>query len=186
MPQAAADRSSSWILPFVLAAGFLASGCGVLIGNVKPVEDKSNAYRVADLQVLKADWRKLESSLKEAGAAEDVSDVAFQSKTTSSIISLNSACRPGGDQRSLKEISRLLFLGLSQSSAPEEQTLEVERVPALQTTVEGRLNNEPVRLRTVVLRKGECVYDLMYVARPEQFDKQLGDFTHFVSSLRIR
>jgi hypothetical protein len=43
-----------------------------------------------------------------------------------------------------------------------------------------------MKLRTVVLRRGSCVYDLMYVARPEHFKDNEPDFAHFIASLKLK
>ena len=171
----------------------LISGCSILIGNVKPVEEKSENYRVADLSRMNPDWTRLSgpatSEPESAAASNDSSaDLAYQSKQTSSIISLNSSCRPGkGDQsETLQEFSRLLFLGITEVSQKDERNAEVDHAPALQTTLEGKLNGESTKLRTVVVRKSGCVYDLMYIARPDRFPEREEDFTHFVSSLKLR
>ena len=184
------------LIPLILCLLFLtftSSGCGVLLGNVKTVDEKSENYRVEDLAQKNSDWHKLEPT--QVGAKQpdtdptretDTTDLAFQSKKTASIISLNSACRQGQNLESLQETSHLLFLGISDVTQREETDLEIDHQRALQTTLQGILNSQPVKLRTVVLQKTGCTYDLMYVSRPEHFDSQLGDFTRFVSSLRLR
>ncbi len=171
----------------------LISGCSVLIGNVKPVEEKSENYRITDLSKLGGDWMKLANSTApegggDKGTSDSSADLSYQSKLTSSIISLNSACRPENQEQSenLQEFSRLLFLGITEVTQKEERKAEVDHVPALQTTLEGKLNGETTKLRTVVVRKAGCVYDLMYIARPERFSEREEDFTRFVSSLKLR
>jgi hypothetical protein len=41
-------------------------------------------------------------------------------------------------------------------------------------------------LRTFVLRRGDCVYDLMYVARPDRFAENEQDFSRFADSLKLK
>ncbi len=173
------------------------SGCGLLVGNVKPVDEKSEDYRVLDLRNHNSDWTRLEPAAAnpniDKGEAKDtfsseVSDVSYQSKKTASIISLNSACRGSraSEEQSLKEFSQQLLLGMTNVTQRVEKEIQVQQVPALETTVEGKLNGEHVAIRTVVLKKDECVYDLMFVARPEHFPTQEPDFTRFVSSLKLK
>src|SRR4051812_47677682 len=86
---------------FVLASATI-SGCA-LIGNVKPVAEKSESYGVMDLSKENPEWVKLDTSETRSGEnssggsqeteTTEVSDVAYQSKRNASIISLNSACR---------------------------------------------------------------------------------------------
>src|SRR5689334_22833806 len=84
----------------LIFAAMVFSSCSVLVGNVKPVDEKSENYGVADLSKENADWVRVEGekSAKSAETNTEVADVAFQSKQTASIISLNSACRPYLDE----------------------------------------------------------------------------------------
>jgi hypothetical protein len=182
----------------------VSSGCSVVVGNVKPLEEKSTEYGVMDLSHLSPDWKKLDPA-KTAAQSEsvkvqdvsptEVSDVAYQSKSTASIISLDSACRAvpdaagsgrPGAERDLRTLTDLLLLGITDVSLREERGMEVQKNPALETTITGQLNNEPMKLRTVVLKRQNCVYDLVYMSRPQYFDQHLSDFSHFVASLKLR
>ncbi|MEK6706237.1 MAG: hypothetical protein AABZ06_10655 [Bdellovibrionota bacterium] len=172
----------------------LTTGCGLLIGNVKPVDEKSETYGIADLSRDDPDWDKLDqpanSSEDSNPSSSDVSDVVFQSKKTASIISLNSACRPthGNPQTEddLRKITNQLFLGVSNITMREEKELTVSSSPALQTTIHGKMNGELMKLRSVVLRKNHCVYDLMYIARPNSFTEKEQSFDKFAASLRLK
>jgi hypothetical protein len=168
------------------ALALFASGCAI-VGNVTPVDEKSETYQVVDLSKGSSEWSKLPP---QAGASSDTSssDVAYQSQKTASIVSLNSACRPTfeTEHRDLKTFTNLLFLGISDITQRDEREFKLQGLPALETTLKGRLNNEEMMLRTVVLRRGECVYDLMFVARPEHFAENETDFAHFVDSLKLR
>jgi len=170
-------------------------GCGLLVGNIRPVDEKAENYKVIDLGARNSDWIKLEPSQEEQKHASDtatslteISDLGFQSKKTASIISLNSACRPTleNQEQDLRGFTQLLLLGISEITLREEKNLTLSGTPALETTVQGKMNNEPVMLRTVVLKKQHCLYDLMFVSRPESFQTHESDFSAFVSSLQLR
>jgi hypothetical protein len=185
------------------------SGCGLLLGNVKPVDEKSEDYGVLDLSRTKPDeWTKLDpSDLSDSEPGEsdksstEVSDTVFQSRKTAATISLNSACRPRSELQSaqaeadsaekgraagLRKVTNLLLLGLSDVTLRNESELKLQGRPALQTTIRGKLNGEDVMLRTVVTRKEGCTYDLVYLAPPEHFGAHLEDFSQFVASLRLK
>jgi hypothetical protein len=183
------SRKICSIISLFSLAAFLAglSGCGLILGNVKPLTERSETYGIADLALENPSvWMQLSSTTKDE--SQEVPDVAFQSAKTSSIISLNSACRPkfGREEQDLKSFSDQLFLGISDVTLREEKQSDFQRSHALETTIQGKLNGEPMMLRTVVLRNGNCLYDLMYIARPEVFDVHEKDFSHFVASLRLR
>lgn len=163
----------------------LLSGCATLVGNVKPVEEKSASYGVADLS-KDPDWTQLDGEKADIASTE-VSDVAFQSRRTAAIISLNSSCRRGREHREdLHSITNLLLLGMTDVAFRTERELQVAQTLALETTVQGKLNGEEMRIRAVVLRREGCIYDLLYVARPEYFAQNERDFSQFVDSLRLK
>jgi hypothetical protein len=187
-------RHSIAIFTSFLALALLQTGCAVLIGSIKPVEEKSESYGIADLSKEGPGWVKLDAAA-ESNASKtpevtptEVSDVAYQSKKTASIISLDSACRKSSasPDHDLKSFTNQLLLGISNIAQRNEAAVIVQNTPALETTVTGRVNADPVMLRTVVLRRGNCVYDLVFVARPNTFSEEETDFSHFVASLKLK
>ncbi|HAR43354.1 MAG TPA: hypothetical protein DCS07_12115 [Bdellovibrionales bacterium] len=166
------------------------TACGVLLGNIKPVDERSDSYGVADLTKQSPDWTRMRRSSGPAADANGtgLSDVAFQSKKTGAVISLNSACRATTQTKEepLKELMNQLLLGINDVSFRADQDIEVQGIPALDTTIQGKMNSENVMLRSVVLRKNRCVYDLMYIARPETFAEYQETFSQFVASLRLK
>jgi hypothetical protein len=189
------------LCPILMGLFLSASGCGVLIGNTPPADQKSDSYGIAELSKESPDWQKLDP--KQAGAGADigdptttpteVSDVAYQSKKNASVISLNSACRPSNArpenksvEEDLRSLTDVLLLGANNVTLRDERPLVVQNTPALQTTLRGAMNREIVMLRTVVLRRNTCIYDLVYVARPDTFAANEQEFTHFVASLRLK
>jgi len=181
-----------WLLIILLISQ---SACSLFFGNIKPIEEKSTAYGIQDLSVTNSDWVRLDSkSHSESSDTKDhpqsgVSDMAFQSIKTASIISINSACRATNASESrqgLKELTRELLLGISEITMREETPLTLQNTPALRTTIKGRINDEEMMLQTVVLQRAKCVYDLMYVTRPDRFEANERDFSSFVASLRLK
>lgn len=171
---------------FAIAALLIfSSSCSVLVGNIKPVAEHSETYQVKDLSESK-EWLKLPSTSNDPDTAS--SDASYQSKQTASIISINSACRPSNEEngRNLEYFTNLLLLGLTDITYKKEEQIQIASVPALETTIQGKLSNEITKMRTVVVKMGQCVYDLMYISRPQHFQKNEKDFTQFVQSLRIK
>jgi len=180
------SRFAAAALGAVLAT--TAAGCSILIGNVKPSSEKAEGYGVMDLTRHSPPWVRLEAEEPDSDVSTegDTSDVAYQSPSTASIISLNSSCgQDAGDERDLKAITNLVLLGITAAAGREERKIRAAGLPALQTTVRGKLNGETMMLRTVVLRNESCSYDLMYVARPRHFASEEAVFTSFVTSLRL-
>ncbi|HTL12541.1 MAG TPA: hypothetical protein VL588_08650 [Bdellovibrionota bacterium] len=175
----------------MICAGLL-GGCGILIGSVKPITGKSDAYSFTAPSKKDSEWKALPSDTQNADGealepAVDVSDRSWQHHRSGAIVSINSACRPsyGYASEPLRKYTDLLLLGFMDLKDREEQTLALQGLDALQTTVQGKVEGRTVKIRTVVTRRIECLYDLMYVAKPAIFGEQLDDFTKFVQSLKF-
>lgn len=164
------------------------SSCAVLFGNVKPVTERSEHYEVKKLDIENSPWKKLVGE-GDSNAEEDPdhSDIAYQSENTSSIISINSACRSriANHSKDLKDFTNLLLLGVTDISNREERTYTLSNALALETTLEGNMNRQKTKIQAIVLRKESCIYDLMYISRPHTFNQEIKDFQNFVSSLKL-
>jgi len=145
-------------------------------------KDKPQTWRRLDANESGADAREPETT------ATEVSDVAFQRIGSSSIIALNSACRTRleADEKSLRDLTHELLLGISEVTQRVEQNLTIQSTPALRTSLQGRINGNPISMRTLVLRRNSCVYDLLYMAPPAKFVQDESDFDKFVASLRLK
>ena len=168
-----------------------APGCSVLVGNVKPVEERDTTYQVLRLSTeVPAEWKLLDRT---QGRTPDESDLAFQSRKTGAIISLNSVCRssylPKGGIDSLRQFSRQLLLGsFDQVLTQAEMPRQVDGIEALETRMTGTVpegKGEKAQIRVVVVKKDRCVYDLMLLGRPETIARSEADFDRFVGSLRF-
>ena len=171
------------------------SSCSTLVGNVKPIDQKSQQYSISEPSAHI--WQKIDPTTLVSDKAKfdptsstyssEVTDLTFQSKKTAGIISLNSSCRQGrAEEKDLDLITRELLLGITHVTLRTDESISIQNTPAMQTTVQGKIAGALTRIRTVVLSKDECIYDLMYVSTPEQFKVHEDDFNRFVSSLRLR
>lgn len=183
---------------FGLVSILTLASCSTIVGNVKPVDEKSDRYQIIDLSKEQPlVWRNLDAAQllpKDAqignnsdAFSSEVTDFAVQSRKTAAIISLNSACRKGrGSLNDLKPYLNELFLGITDITERSEATPIVAGVPALEGVVAGKMAGEKTKIRAIVLSKSDCVYDLMYISRPDRFPTHEADFNRFVSSLRLR
>ncbi len=173
-------------------------GCSTLVGSVKPRDEKSEDYGILDLSKASPEiWRRLDDSQlippdaqisqnTEAFSSE-ITDMAFQSKKTGAIISLNTSCREGRAQISdLRPFLNELLLGISDVTERTEVPTRLSGTPALEGKIAGNMGGQATKIRAIVLSKEECVYDLMYISRPNRFPVHEADFNRFISSLRLR
>jgi hypothetical protein len=175
-----------------------------LIGNIKPVVEKSHSYSISDLTKRSKDWKKLPPSQErfqpspsgpstegdeEVGVSSqlDISDRSFQSGKTASIISLTSTCRPMTEVQNfaLEDYMKHLLLGFTEVLEQDQEHIKLAGQGALRSTIEGVMNGQTMKIRAVVLKKHRCIYDLLLVARKNVFESHADDFEFFAQSLRI-
>jgi hypothetical protein len=187
------------MLKFRILAAFvalsLATGCSILFGNIKPVVEKSSTYSLLDLSLNNTDWSKLDirPTKSESGDTSktinsELADVAFQSKKTSSVISFNSICKENTvqEEKDPREYVNALFLGMTNLSSRTESSVTVSGVSGLQTTVKGMMQDREIQIRSIIVQKGPCLYDILYVSKPSSFTEQENEFKRFVESVKIK
>jgi len=165
------------------------SGCATLVGTVPPIEERARGYAFEAPSAASPDWQLIEEPDQEGGRQDsDASDVAWQSSRTASVISLTSACRRSENDTetpSLEELTDRLFQGVTDVLRRESRKRIQSGIPALETTVEGRLSGEAVRMCAVVLHADRCTYDAMLIGRPDRVGADAVAFQRFVDSLHL-
>ena len=171
----------------ILWAMLTLTGCSVLIGNIKPSTEKSSSYSVQAPPEKDPDWIRVVESNAQGAPQEERSDVVYQSKSTNSIISINTTCRERDTSREndLRGYTNLLLMGVQQISDRSERPLTVGKESGLETTLNGSLQGQSMRFQTVVFRRSLCVYDLMFLAQPQHFETKQAAFAEFVKTLRF-
>lgn len=163
----------------VLVSLILLQGCGLIFGGEQRVDNKSHDYTVHKPDSDQG-WKKISPE-----NSADGGDVAYEHAASGAVISLNTACK-GSRKMSLDELTRTLFIGLRKTGPEQKRNVVVAGTPALESTVNALTNeNQTIRIRAVVLSKGTCTYDLMYIAPPATFDATLQSFNAFLKDFRI-
>lgn len=143
---------------------------GKLSGQVFQTEDTS--YRIG---ALPSSWQRQEI---EGG------DLAFKNTQFDGTMTVDSTCNEKKKNYSLKALSESLLIGIKGKEAISREEITVDSLPALRTIYTGSLDNVPIKIATVVLRKNICIYDFTYAASPEHFDIGIVDFDNFVSQFK--
>jgi len=99
----------------------------------------------------------------------------------------HATCRPDTARRDFNLLERHLLLGLRDRATLEEGELDLAGRRAAHLVMEGRLRDAEGRMRieSYVLKDARCVYDLLYVAAPDEFDGGRADFQRFVQSFAM-
>jgi hypothetical protein len=99
----------------------------------------------------------------------------------------HATCRPDTARRDFNLLERHLLLGLRDRATLEEGELDLAGHRAAHLVVEGRPRDAEGRMRieSYVLKDARCVYDLLYVAAPDEFEGGRADFRRFVQSFAM-
>lgn len=79
-------------------------------------------------------------------------------------------------------VARHLFFGLSNKRIDASEPLTRSDASGVRTRLRARLDDRPVEVDAVTMRRESCLYDFLYVAPPERFEEGRPDFDAFVRS----
>ena len=140
--------------------------------NRQVFQTDDTSYRIG---ILPASWKR---NNVEGG------DLAFTNSQIDATMTVNSTCNEKKKKYSLKALSESLLIGIKGKEALEREEVTVDGQPALKTIYTGSLNNVPIKIATVVLKKDICIYDFTYASSPDNFDLGIVDFNNFVSQFK--
>ena len=162
------------------------NGCSVLVGQVRPVDQKAPPIPFKDIALIAPSWKALEIPLRSKNS-EDIPDAAWQSGKTAAVISLNSACRQTPDEHlDLKEVTRGLISQWDNLTINHEEPKILSGFPAWETGATGKYLKRDRKFETVVVKTPRCVYDLVYLSPVESFTEELSVFEQFCDSLNLK
>lgn len=158
------------VLVPALVLAVLAVGCGGgphLVG--RDYRDDEAHYRIG---ALGAGWTPV--------AVRD-NDIAFHNESLQAIVQVNATCDPSGDIP-LTVLTNHLLAGFTQRQTLSEDLLPLDGREALRTHVVALLDGVPREMLIFVLKKNECVYDLVLITpQGEAFGRAQTVFESFVA-----
>ncbi len=108
-------------------------------------------------------------------------DVAFHNESLEAIVSVNASCDPAADIP-LTVLTNHLLAGFTARQTVSEDLVPLDGREALRTHVIASLDGLPRELLIFVLKKNECVYDLIMISPPgSTFTGALTPFESFVA-----
>jgi hypothetical protein len=114
-------------------------------------------------------------------ASLDGAALAFRAPTLDAGIGLHAQCdspEPGP----LPAVASHLFFGLSDKRIDTRESVTLAGGRGVRTRLRARLDGQPVVVDGITVRRGECLYDFVYVAPPAHFEDGQPDFDAFVQS----
>lgn len=163
------------ILALWLAGGFLlgllglSAGCatGRIVDGV--YRDSGNGYQV---HLPPAPW---------VPAPLDGSVLAFKAASLGAAMAMDVKCTQP-EEGELLWVANHLFFGLKDKRVQEQQAVHLHDAQGVRSRLVATLDGHPVEVEGVTARRGECLYDFMFVAPPSGFARGRPDFESFVDS----
>ena len=146
---------------------FLATITVLLISNAFGC--KTQQVRLERYKVDKPDgeWKNVKS-----GSA----DHAWYNSKIGATIYVDSNCEQRFEDRPLHDSLYSMTAGIRSKDEPLERALFLDGREAVMLQTRGNLDGVDVQMAVVALAKNQCLFDFVYITRPENFSKGFGDF----------
>jgi hypothetical protein len=118
-------------------------------------------------------WQRID----DAGAA-----LAFRDLANDATIMVNGRCGEERDDVPLESLTQHLFLMFTERTVHEQKVEPFDGREAMHTVMSAELDGVPMRYDVWVTKKDGCVYDLLYFAPPDRFERGLPAFQGLVQS----
>lgn len=163
------------------------NSCSVLIGQVKPVEEKAKFGGGQESGSMDPTWKALKTQ-SGAQSSTDIPDAAWQSPKTSAVISINSVCRHGfdEDEGNPQKVTELILSQWDNLKVESKRNITVAGYEALETTAKGKYMGRMRKFQTTIVKTPSCIFDLVFLSPVSTFTQELSVFQKFRDTLKLR
>jgi hypothetical protein len=155
----ASKRSGSWSRVVVWLACTL-SGCATNQFDGQVFRSGEIAFRVGPVP---GSWRQV---------SIDDSALAFRDDAAGTTVAINGRCGKDAEDVPLAALTQHLFLQFTDRAVLRQELVPLDGREALVTELDAALDGVQKRFLVVVLKKDNCVYDLMHIAADDEADTQ--------------
>ena len=120
------------------------------------------------------------------GPSLRLKQLVFEDNGIGATIVTDALCGPKFNDAPLPRLARDLFERLDQKKLGAEKWLTLDGRQAVRLEGEGSLDGVPIRMEVVVSKKNFCLYDFVYFAPPDTFQKGWQDFEGYLNGFRVR
>lgn len=122
-----------------------------------------------------AGWRRIEVT----GAL-----LAYRDDRVEATIAVGGRCGKDGDDVPLEALTQHLFIHFTEREVVEQKRLSMDGREALRTQMLAKLDGVARGFVVYVLKKDGCVYDFLYIGRPESLVSDAEPFDRYVAGFR--
>ena len=113
-------------------------------------------------------------------------DYAWYNPKIGATIYVDANCGSRFEDRPLHDSVYSMTAGIRTSDEPIERALFLDGREALMVQSKGKMDGVHIQMATVVLSKDRCLYDFVYMTRPEHFTAGFGDFHQLLHTFETR
>lgn len=106
-------------------------------------------------------------------------DLAVRDVQSDAHMAVSASC-PERERGPLPALVQHLFFGLRDVERLHEERIMVDGAVGINAVIKASWEGRPVQIRSVVIQRKGCLYDLIYVAPPETFAVRSADFDAFL------
>jgi hypothetical protein len=111
-------------------------------------------------------------------------DEVWQSSDTGSTIAVNSLCRKYQDV-SIERLRENILSGIDELKVETTEKGTFDGRDSERVTVSGKTDGIPVTVSILIFKKNGCTYDLAYISRKQNFEKELQLFESFLKGFHV-
>lgn len=121
------------------------------------------------------DWRRVEIR---------GGDLAYYHEPDESTLLINSDCRRVQDVP-LKALTFQLLIGMTEEKILKQEAISLDQREALMTTAQAKVDGVFRMFKIVVLKKDNCVFDIILAADKQSFSERESDFDALVNGFNV-
>ncbi len=175
--------------PLLLAAILsFASACATTQGAVRDgwfhrkvtVKDEDGEHR------FDVAWKTGHPGRAWADAGDKAADFSYWNSEIGATIYGDTHCGDLYDDAPLTVLANHLFFGFQSVKTLSQEEAKLGDRAAVQRVSTGTLDGKPVQVGVTVVKKGPCVFDMVYIAAPHTYSQASGDYGAFVAGFDVR
>lgn len=110
--------------------------------------------------------------------------LSFRDDEHEATIAVSGRCGKDAEDVPLAALTQHLFLQFTDRKISEQRVVAMDGREAMRTTLTAKLDGVEKAFATYVLKKDGCVWDFLYISRPERFSSDVQKFDQFVAGFR--
>jgi len=110
---------------------------------------------------------------------------SWKNKTTGNVISIFSDCQTEAP-RTLNDLQKYIEDSIENSERTKETVIQFQNKPALQLTLQGQLEGNPIQVQSISFVRESCGYVVSLSGKPQQLKQDQHAYDQFLASLTFK